>query len=487
MSQVGHIFKKDFQHLWPQSLLVLVLIAMFAWMNARSQALTAQYLFSAPMQLLPLLLPIGWWHLVAAVVGQEVLAGEDQFWVTRPYSRLSLVAAKILYIIMFINLPMLIADCVILHGQGFPIMSHVPGLLFKQLVLFALWLFPAMALAAICQNLWQFLGVGLIVVVTYVLPSFLGVLVPASYWQGTEWIRGCMFIAILVAASVIILLCQYRQRRTAVARLLGVCGLALAFTIPHLPSKSALWHWQFARSTLPKPSPSVEIAFDPARARPIGLPSSSSGSVQLYLPLRVTGVPNGAELWLDYVGISIEGQDGLLRANMVQILKTPDGSYWQKTRIDRPVFERLKDQPVTLHVSGYFTLTRNLGTTRLFSQDTLQDVPDWGRCMVQQRQEDWSARCWSPFRRPAIGATQVFGSSSESVSTSFDSSYLYFETGSYSPLPAQAGIAPLVMTSTMNGGGPGTFEVMLTTKIPVARAHSDFEIRSIHLIDYAVR
>ena len=58
--------------------------------------------------------------LIVRVVHEETLPGTRQFWLTRPYSRASLLCAKILFILAFINLPKMIADLIIAPVPVFP-------------------------------------------------------------------------------------------------------------------------------------------------------------------------------------------------------------------------------------------------------------------------------------------------------------------------------------------------------------------------------
>src|SRR5256885_7885270 len=57
----------------------------------------------AAWTLVMILLPLAWWTLIARVIHDEVLPGDNQFWITRPYSWKSLLGAKALFILAFIR------------------------------------------------------------------------------------------------------------------------------------------------------------------------------------------------------------------------------------------------------------------------------------------------------------------------------------------------------------------------------------------------
>ena len=159
MRHTLHIFKKDSRHLWKEILVVTTMIAAFAYLGARSRPVLTAY--ALPIDRLDaiyrLLLPLAWWYLIAAVVHGEPISGDRQFWLTRPYRRGSLLAAKVLFVLVFLNLPMLLADCVILAAHGFKAWSYLPGLLVRQLLLLLVWFLPFLALATVTENLKQFL------------------------------------------------------------------------------------------------------------------------------------------------------------------------------------------------------------------------------------------------------------------------------------------------------------------------------------------
>src|SRR5437867_4353384 len=118
MSQALHIFRKDLRSL--------------RWEIAAAIALTTAYTFiKSGARSLPYVewfVPPAWIYLVVRVILEEPLPGDRQFWITRPYSRLSLFCAKALFVLTLINLPLAISDCVILARHGFSPAAHAAGL-----------------------------------------------------------------------------------------------------------------------------------------------------------------------------------------------------------------------------------------------------------------------------------------------------------------------------------------------------------------------
>jgi len=64
-----------------------------------------------------LLQPLACWLLVVSVIHGETLVGHQQYWLTRPYSRKHLMAAKCLFLVAFVNLPLFVYQFVILRER----------------------------------------------------------------------------------------------------------------------------------------------------------------------------------------------------------------------------------------------------------------------------------------------------------------------------------------------------------------------------------
>src|SRR5579863_9384500 len=172
MRQALHIFKKDARHLWMEIAVVLVATGLLVLTSTQQQ----YWLQSARLPqniaaiLVSYLLPIAWWVLTVRGIHGETLVGDEEFWPTRPYSWRSLLGAKALLIVLFLNLPMLIAQAIILQAHGFPLAAEIPGLLWNQVLLTLVFVLPFAAIAALTTGMVQFL---LIVLVAFAVLTVL--------------------------------------------------------------------------------------------------------------------------------------------------------------------------------------------------------------------------------------------------------------------------------------------------------------------------
>ena len=232
MNQVLHIFGKDARRHWVEIVVSLSLLVSFAWkmpiiwsQEPRfGEAPVSRWLFL----LLGISLCFSWWFLIVRVIQGESLVGDRQFWLTRPYQRRWLMAAKALFIIVFVNVPVLIFDVAFQAHIGFSPWHHLPGLLQGQFFLTAFLVVPIAAISVITESPAQFLLI-LFGVVAYIsgLSWVVGQIRSSS--AGGD-IPGAAALTVAAGACLALLVLQYFRRDTGVSRwiLLGsLCVIAI--------------------------------------------------------------------------------------------------------------------------------------------------------------------------------------------------------------------------------------------------------------------
>ncbi|MCU1327831.1 MAG: hypothetical protein JWN34_3201, partial [Bryobacterales bacterium] len=146
-----HIFRKDARYLYREIALTIaltVLVSRAEWLVAIANV-----------------------YLIARAIHAEAIPGDRQFWLTRPYPWNSLLAAKLLFIVAFVNFPLGVAQVVALAAGGFPIGHELPGLLWSQVLIFSSSL-VTMALAAVTVGFVPFAFCGLTLLTVYLLREF---------------------------------------------------------------------------------------------------------------------------------------------------------------------------------------------------------------------------------------------------------------------------------------------------------------------------
>jgi len=213
---VLHILRKDFfRHRWELALFVLSCAAWacqvanpFGWVWLREREFVSVLFFGL------------WFFLIVRVIQGESLVGDREFWMTRPYRWGGLLFAKMLFVILCVNLPFLIAQILLLAHAGIPISGHlIPGLIFLQLEFTFFLSFPVAVLATITESLVQW---GLAVAGLFVFSLMLSWLpwskLPPPLERG-ENICSILAMAIIAPAFICVVLWQYARRRVWPARL----------------------------------------------------------------------------------------------------------------------------------------------------------------------------------------------------------------------------------------------------------------------------
>ena len=160
MRQILEIFRKDARHLWPQ-------IAAFWTLLIAASALDPTYTHRHPLPAEAFLwtaLPLACWYVAIAAIHENRLPGDRQYWLTRPYTRGGLVAAKALFVVACVNLPVFLAHATVMAILGIPPWQHLPALVWQQVFLSAFAILPAAAIASVTTGLKQVLLGGLAIV-----------------------------------------------------------------------------------------------------------------------------------------------------------------------------------------------------------------------------------------------------------------------------------------------------------------------------------
>jgi hypothetical protein len=290
LKQPFHILRKDAKHLWPELTLHTVLLIAFAWIVPLGWP--PHQPTSFPFQILPaflhLLLPILWLVIVSRLVHDESLVGDQQFWLTRPYTWTSLLASKLLFLSAFIFLPFLLMQCYLLFHAGLHPLPALPGLLLNLFYLILICFLPFLVLAAVTSTFPR-LALSIISGLIYLIVV---ALLFAYFTSGqTPPPQAAPILATVSTVLVVgILLFQYSKRRSLYARLALIALPLVATSLLFLLPSDALFHNAYPLATGPN---APHISFDPTASQE----DQSGGSritmnnlVMVRLPITLTGV-----------------------------------------------------------------------------------------------------------------------------------------------------------------------------------------------------
>ena len=495
MRQALHIFKKDVRHLWFEIAVVITVVAAFTFTGARRAQWLADPVTNriAAWTLVLILLPLAWWTLIARVVHDEVLPGDSQFWITRPYSWKSLLGAKGLFILAFINLPMLLADGVIVRAYGLPLGIEMPGLLWSQVLLTIAFILPIAALSALTTGFVQLIFAVLTpCVITLGVAIVAPEVVLGGFFSGSDWVKTYYVFLLMSVAASGILVWQYSMRRTAAARSLAVAAGILAvlgMTLIPWPAAFRIQSWlskQRVDQSL------VRVDFDSGNRWLTRAVIEGGDRVRVELPLTITGLPAGMIAKPEGFSVDLQAPDGAMwQADQLplRIASKMGQKFSLEATVDSAFYRRVKDEPLKVRGSVYMTLFGNRQTVRVPFGDRSVPVPRVGVCSASggANGQRYFLICSSAFRFPPVLFSYSFKQSAKEAGQDVWSSTGPRRPISYSPFPAELGISPVSQDFTFSTVAVPLSEARVGTVEPLAHIRRNLEIDILRLGDFEVR
>jgi hypothetical protein len=220
--QAWHIFRKDVRGMRGEVALLATMATALGWAETRMMDATW-------VELIAVLVAN---YAVARVIHFEAIPGHNQFWVTRPYRWRSLLAAKLLFILLCIELPMLLAQIYMITAGHFPFAESLPGLIWSQVLLVFCALIPAACLASLTGGMVPFLFSELLLLATvFVGEGLIRVrkfsVIPAMQPgpQAMDWVRDSLAAVVIAGFAAYVMYRQYRDRQTIANREWGAAGV----------------------------------------------------------------------------------------------------------------------------------------------------------------------------------------------------------------------------------------------------------------------
>lgn len=317
MKQILNIFRKDLRRFWYEIAVSLALLATYSWNDVRGWAgerniaasgggIAALFGYQVLSGLVAVLLPIAWALLIVRVIQGEALVGDRQFWITRPYEWEKLLAAKVLFVALTINVPLLIADAVLLAKAGFPPAHYITGLLWMQVLIALILILPIATLATVTASVVQMILAILVVALYMICVAWLATVIPSSNFSGPV---DFLEFTLLIATCLAVILRQYARRKTATSRWM-IAGLALAVAlIVAATPYSAIVNHEFPRLGPAEPLP-VQLALLPADSPKAAEVPDKEKEIVIQLPLSASGIAEDSIVVLSGVKVSLEAPDG---------------------------------------------------------------------------------------------------------------------------------------------------------------------------------
>jgi hypothetical protein len=402
MKQVATILRKDVRYLWLEILASFALLIGFTVLEPRSwaeESLPGVFLGGASAGILSVLLCFSWGIIIVRLVQAERLVGVNQFWTTRPYEWPKLLAAKGLFVLLVIDVPLALAQIFLLHRAHLLILQSMPLLLLNLLLLTTAFVLPVACFAALTGSFVHALlavlaGLVCIAVSTYLDAPKLRELAPLFLPTLQIAIPGIVLSAVLLR--------QYSRRATVRSWAILATAPVLLLVAQVGLRGTSLAALGYARSADAVP-PLLQLDDDPARKVGVGLSSdpASDSKLQpfLHLPLRAANIQPGTSL-------ERSGQRVVLTNARGVIWQSPwlfgGGTFasgvtaFTEFPISRAAYERLGDGPVSLRIEFALEELHDQPPMQFTVSTEGDRIPGLGFCALD---ESYSAiECRSAYR-----------------------------------------------------------------------------------------
>jgi hypothetical protein len=358
---------------------------------------------------LPYLVYLGIAIVAVTVVHQESLSGPQEDWLIPPIRRSDLALAKVLFVLLMVNVPLLLIDIAQQVALHFPLSVSIEAAVYRSVVVVFAISLPALMLGVVTRSLADafLFGIAAAIGFEFLFMFATSALNPALFGIGGQ--AGMMWISVWAAGFVVVIGAavtlgfQYSARRTWLARGIGLAVVLIAAcTFVCLPKtlvvaiQESLWGpsggggtkltFDPARQHAPgavqetpfyRNDSAVPAAFIAARAAEMARIGKQMGGIRL--PLSISGLHPGDILFADRVAVRIQSMTGKVlyegagvctrggsgvgvscTDNTLQIWpRAAEGSdipSEQRLNLPIAVYERIKNDPVRVEI--VYALTR---------------------------------------------------------------------------------------------------------------------------------
>ena len=405
---IRHIFKKDWKLLWP----FVIAVAILWWIEALILFRLGLFgenpmLANLSRALLPFTAVFGTMFLVVAIAHLDSVPGVRQDWLVRPIPRGKLLLEKFLFAVVLVIGPIFAANVFQGIANGFAVRAALGAAAAAAAIFTCLFVFPFLALGSVTENMTGAFIFGSVcaAVGSLILSSVNdmndfahGTIITAGR-SGISWIPVTLELLLVVVGAGVVFWFQYFHRRTVAGR-----SVIAGFGILVLAAQLLPWKPAFAieRHFSPQPSAAatVELAFDAGSAKFKSLSSAASPlqnfrpdrgdkSADVYLPLRLAGVPNDSVLISDWVDfhVSTDGREiyhGVGEELEIDRSANPSGKpAYQQAELPASLYAGASEKTVSIRADYSLTLFALAKSYSVPALNRSERMPGLGWCQTQ--------------------------------------------------------------------------------------------------------
>jgi hypothetical protein len=434
---VWHFFKKDVRLLWPVALAVVLAQVLCAVRTAMLGYFDQPPVLERLTVFLPLLVYLGIVVVAVTVVQQEPLSGVREDWLIRPIRRRDLAISKAVFVLLLVNLPIALVDVAQQLALNFPLSVSIGAALSRSsVIVFAISL-PALLLGAVTRSLTEafVFGIAAAIGIAFLFAVATSAMSPALFeiggQSGMTWISMGAAGLVMLLGGAATLAFQYSARRSLAARILGLATVLIALcTFVCLPKpmvialQESLWRSAGSSSEVKltldtshqagPAAPRMALSYVNVSTAPAAVVAAREAEKvridrqmqTIRLPLRIAGMHPGDILIADRVAVRIMAATGkvLYRGagvctrggtgvgiscsdNGLEVWASAaqSGDVPSEQRVNLPiaVFERIKDEPVSMDVTYVLTRLVPRSPRAISATGELLLLPEMGSCATR--------------------------------------------------------------------------------------------------------
>lgn len=242
MTMIRHILRKDFRLLWPfATALALVPFALVAADLDRGHFRLEDPAMNSLLLFLEIIFYFGGGALILTLIHQDSLVGVRQDWLARPIRRRDLLVAKLLFVLIVVQLPMLLANLLEGLADGFSFGHAFLPAITQNLWLFLAFTLPVLAIASLTKNLTGAIASAVAILMAMICWAILMKILSGGYPLGPTqnsaiaWIPGTGKLLIYLAGSSAVLALQFFRRRLRVSIIVLATAFALSLFTEMIP------------------------------------------------------------------------------------------------------------------------------------------------------------------------------------------------------------------------------------------------------------
>lgn len=425
---VWHIVMKDLRLLWVVVLGVGTIHLAAAVLRAWLGVFPESHQLVVIADFLPLVSMLGIVVLNLAAMHQDAVPGVRQDWLIRPIKRGDLILAKLLFVMLMVQGPLMLADLSEGLLDGFTLAATFGAAVAHNLATLCYVSLPAVMIGAVTRNLAESFMVAMVGLIIYATVFLVGAVMVFGVktsvgGTGLVWMFDAIWYTLAVAGTAVVISLQFFRRKTTMARwLIGAGGAAIILS-SFLPWRPA-FALQKSLSKDPTSANAIVVVFNP-RLGPFKVPPGAgvATTTGLYLPLSLVGVPsaavvitdranvritdiNGRALYEGRSNLSVDGVGSIQDAQLdVRQSETANASIdiHQRIFIPAAIYAKLSNQAVTMEIDYYLTLFRADATYAVPASGGNVKLEGLGWCStrIDGDGDDVQLRCLHTRRTPS--------------------------------------------------------------------------------------